>query len=55
MVGESRVLEDDTVVVFEHSLRFAVHESYARLVLQRQKVYGDTSVSFFVVRSGGDQ
>lgn len=55
VVGGARVLQDQTVVVFEHTPRFAVHERYARLVLERQRVYGDTAVSIFVVRSGGDQ
>lgn len=49
-VGNARVISDDTVVVFEHSPRFAVQARYARLVLQRQKVYGDTAVSIFVVQ-----
>lgn len=49
-LGTARVIEDDTVVVFEHSPRFAVEERYDRLVLRRQKVYGDTAVSIFVVQ-----
>lgn len=49
LLGGARVLEDDTTVVFEHTPRFAVEERYGRLLLQRQKVYGDTAVSIFVV------
>jgi len=45
-------LESDTTVVFEHSPRFTVEERYARLKLTRQKVYGDTAVSIFVVQEG---
>jgi 16S rRNA (guanine(966)-N(2))-methyltransferase RsmD len=50
MIGGARVIEDDSIVVLEHSPRFAVMERYARIVLQRQKVYGDTAVSIFVAR-----
>lgn len=50
MLGEARVIGDDTTVVFEHSPRVAVEERHGRLVLQRRKVYGDTAVSIFVVR-----
>jgi 16S rRNA (guanine(966)-N(2))-methyltransferase RsmD len=52
MLGEARVIEDDSVVVFEHSPRFSLAERFGRLALQRQKVYGDTAVSFFAVREG---
>jgi len=55
MVGEARVIGDDSVVVFEHSPRFAVSERYARLILRRQRVYGDTAVSIFVVQGGANQ
>ena len=47
------VIGGDTVVVFEHSPRFAVRESYGRLVRRRQKVYGDTAVSIFDVGADG--
>jgi 16S rRNA (guanine966-N2)-methyltransferase len=50
MIGGARVIEDDSIVVLEHSPRFAVMERYARIALQRQKVYGDTAVSIFVAR-----
>ena len=50
MIGGARVLGDDTTVVFEHSPRFSVAECYGRLALQRQKVYGDTAVSLYVVQ-----
>jgi 16S rRNA (guanine966-N2)-methyltransferase len=50
----ARVIEDDTVVVFEHSPRFAVEERYGRLVLHRRKVYGDTAVSMFGVQEERD-
>lgn len=50
MIGGARVIGNETTVVFEHSPRFAVEERYARLALDRQKVYGDTAVSIFVVR-----
>lgn len=46
-LGGARVIGDDTIVVFEHSPRFAVRDRYDRLVLRRQKVYGDTAVSIF--------
>jgi 16S rRNA (guanine966-N2)-methyltransferase len=52
MVCEAGFAGDDTLVVFEHTPRFAVHERYARLVLQRQRVYGDTAVSIFAVQEG---
>lgn len=51
-LGGARVIGNDTEVVLEHSPRFAVWERYGRLGLQRQKVYGDTAVSFFVVQEG---
>jgi 16S rRNA (guanine966-N2)-methyltransferase len=47
MLGGARVIGDDTIVVFEHSPRFAVDDRYERLVLRRQRVYGDTAVSIF--------
>jgi 16S rRNA (guanine966-N2)-methyltransferase len=50
MIGGARVIGDDSIVVLEHSPRFAVVERYGRLALLRQKVYGDTAVSIFVVR-----
>jgi 16S rRNA G966 N2-methylase RsmD len=49
-IAGAEVLEDASTVVFEHSPRFAVQKCYGRLTLQRQKVYGDTAVSIFVVR-----
>lgn len=50
MIGGAHVIGNETVVVFEHSPRFVVEQRYARLALERQKVYGDTVVSIFVVR-----
>lgn len=50
MVSGARVIGDETIVVFEHSPRFTVAERYGGLHLWRQKVYGDTAVSIFVVR-----
>lgn len=50
LLSGARVIENDTVVVFEHSPRFAVEERYGRLVLHRRKVYGDTAVSIFGVQ-----
>jgi len=55
MVCGARFVGDETVVVFEHTPRFAVEERYARLVLQRQKVYGDTAVSMFAVQEDGGE
>jgi 16S rRNA (guanine(966)-N(2))-methyltransferase RsmD len=49
MVCAGEFIGDETLVVLEHTPRFAVLERYARLVLQRQKVYGDTAVSIFAV------
>lgn len=49
LIGGARVIEDDSIVVLEHSPRFAVMECYGRLELQRRKRYGDTAVSIFVV------
>jgi 16S rRNA (guanine(966)-N(2))-methyltransferase RsmD len=49
-IGGARVIGDDSIVVLEHSPRFAVVERYGRLALSRQRVYGDTAVSIFVVR-----
>ncbi len=46
-IGNSRVVQRESIVVLEHSPRFTVENSYARLALQRQKVYGDTAVSLF--------
>ncbi len=52
MVSGARVIGDETIVVFEHSPRFAVADRYGGLHLWRQKVYGDTAVSFFEVGEG---
>jgi 16S rRNA (guanine966-N2)-methyltransferase len=52
MLGGARVVGSETTVVLEHSPRFAVNQDYARLVLQRQKVYGDTAVSIFEAEEG---
>jgi 16S rRNA (guanine966-N2)-methyltransferase len=54
MLGEARVVESDTTVVFEHSPRVAVKERYGRLVLQRRKVYGDSAVAIFAVQEEQD-
>ena len=48
-IGGARVIEDGSIVVLEHSPRFAVAERYGRLALLRQITYGDTAVSIFVV------
>jgi 16S rRNA (guanine(966)-N(2))-methyltransferase RsmD len=50
LVGAARVIGDETTVVFEHSPRFDVEKRYAHLALARQKVYGDTAISIFVVQ-----
>lgn len=50
LLAGAHVLDGDTTVVFEHSPRFTVEERYTRLALRRQKVYGDTAVSIFVVQ-----
>jgi 16S rRNA (guanine966-N2)-methyltransferase len=52
-VSGASVIGDDTVVVFEHSPRFAVREWYGRLERRRQRVYGDTAVSIFDVGARG--
>jgi 16S rRNA (guanine966-N2)-methyltransferase len=52
-ISGASVIGGDTVVVFEHSPRFAVRESYGRLIRRRQKVYGDTAVTIFDVGAGG--
>lgn len=52
LVSGARVIGSETTVVFEHSLRFIVEKRYEGLVLERQKVYGDTAVSMFVVAGG---
>jgi 16S rRNA (guanine(966)-N(2))-methyltransferase RsmD len=52
-VSGASVIGDDTVVVFEHSPRFAVRDTYGRLTRRRQKVYGDTAVSIFDVGARG--
>jgi 16S rRNA (guanine966-N2)-methyltransferase len=50
MVSGAQFTSSDTIVVLEHSPRFTVERRYARLNLSRQKVYGDTAVSIFVVQ-----
>lgn len=49
-VGGAPILRIDGTVVLEHSPRFVVEKHYARLELQRQKVYGDTALSIYTVR-----
>lgn len=53
MLSGARAVGDDTIVVFEHSPRFVVGERYGRLVLSRQKVYGDTAVAIYDVEGEG--
>ncbi len=50
LIGGARVIEGGSIVVLEHSPRFTVAERYGRLALTRQRAYGDTAVSIFVVR-----
>lgn len=54
MISGTRVIGRRTTVVFEHSPRFIVADSYGRLLLERQRVYGDTAVSIFVVQEDQD-
>ncbi|HZU14694.1 MAG TPA: 16S rRNA (guanine(966)-N(2))-methyltransferase RsmD [Chloroflexota bacterium] len=49
MLSGARAVGDDTTVVFEHSPRFVVGERYGRLILSRQKIYGDTAVAMYDV------
>lgn len=49
MLGGALVIANDTIVVFEHSPRFAIQDRYGRLVLRRQRTYGDTAVAIFGV------
>lgn len=49
MLGGALVIGSDTTVVFEHSPRFAIDDRYGRLVLRRQRAYGDTAISIFDV------
>jgi 16S rRNA (guanine(966)-N(2))-methyltransferase RsmD len=55
MIGGARVVGNDTIVVFEHTPRFAVQERYGQLALQRQKVYGDTALSIYSVSEEQNQ
>lgn len=48
-VGAAEVVDQETTVILEHSPRVAAHELYGQLVLRRQKIYGDTAVSFYAV------
>jgi 16S rRNA (guanine(966)-N(2))-methyltransferase RsmD len=50
MLSEARVIGSETIVVFEHSPRVVMETHYGRLAVQRQKVYGDTAVSIFVMQ-----
>lgn len=49
MLGGARIIGAGTIVVFEHSPRFAVDDRYGQMVLRRQRVYGDTAVTIFDV------
>ena len=49
LVGGARVVDTGTIVVFEHSPRVTAAKRYNRLVLKRQRVYGDTAVSIYAV------
>lgn len=49
MLGGAAVIGNDTLVVFEHSPRFAIEDRYGRLILRRQRTYGDTAVAIFGV------
>jgi 16S rRNA (guanine(966)-N(2))-methyltransferase RsmD len=50
LIGNSRVVDAESIVVLEHSPRFPVNERYSKLTLERHKVYGDTAVSIFAVQ-----
>lgn len=52
LLGGAHVVGNESTVVFEHSPRFVVERRYARLKLERQRVYGDSAVSIFVVQEG---
>jgi hypothetical protein len=54
MVCGGDFIGGESLVVLEHTPRFAVFDRYARVVLQRQKVYGDTAVSIFAVQEEED-
>jgi 16S rRNA (guanine966-N2)-methyltransferase len=48
-LGGALVVGNDCIVVFEHSPRFAIQDRYGRLLLRRQRTYGDTAVAIFGV------
>jgi 16S rRNA (guanine(966)-N(2))-methyltransferase RsmD len=49
------LLEDDAIVVLEHSSRDTVAEQYGRLEMKTQRRYGDTSVSLYTLNSSGEE
>ncbi len=50
-VAREDVLRDRGVLVVEHSEKESVQEDYGTLVLDDQRWYGRTGLSFFVCRS----
>jgi 16S rRNA (guanine(966)-N(2))-methyltransferase RsmD len=46
-LAQTELLEESGVIVVEHSTRESVDQSYGRLILQDQRRYGTTLVSFF--------
>jgi len=47
-LGESPVLDDDAVVVAEHSSRESLGSEYGTLQRCDSRVYGDTALAFFI-------
>jgi len=46
-LAQEELLEEDGILVVEHSTREGVKESYGSMVLQDQRRYGGTCLSFF--------
>lgn len=46
--GDSNLLRNKGMVILEHSKRTVVEERYGSLCLEKQKRYGDTSVSMYI-------
>jgi 16S rRNA G966 N2-methylase RsmD len=47
LIAQGSLLPESGLLIAEHSVRDPVEERYASLVLQDQRRYGDTMLSFF--------
>lgn len=55
LLGEGKILEEEGVVVAEHSSKKKMPEGVNRLTLKKRYKYGDTSITVYTVKKGGPE